>query len=322
MSSWRFARDPERRRDQRAGGVVDVARIRQIKPDFFRSEDVANLEPIARLLFVGLWTLADREWRLLDRPRRIAIELFPYDRMDDKIDLLLGSLAARGLIVRYARAGSACIQITGFGKHQKPHPKEPASELPPPPAPEDGQSTHTVGQSHGETRPATDEGAAENVSQHPSRSGSGSLGSGSLVLGSGSMGSGNSPPSAPARDLWAGWQWFNRFRMLWPEAHGKIAYGEGKSDAQATGDLEDKLNSLPGEDRLAAQARADELIAGYFAIGQARPAGHPWKWFVERFNELRIPSPAKARASPPRDHRVGIGRAEDVKHTVTGEQAI
>lgn len=77
-----------------------MARIRQIKPDFFRSEDVANLEPIARLLFVGLWTLADREGRLLDRPRRIAIELFPYDRMDDKIDLLLGSLAARGFIDR------------------------------------------------------------------------------------------------------------------------------------------------------------------------------------------------------------------------------
>lgn len=131
-----------------------------------------------------------------------------------------------------------------------------------------------------------------------------------------------SPPRAPARDLWAGWQWFNRFRMLWPEAHGRIAYGEGDDDAKATGELEDKLNSLPGDDRLTAQDRADELISGYFAIASARAAAHPWKWFVARFNELRVPAPAKARASPIRDVRVGVGRAEDVKHTATGRQAI
>lgn len=178
-----------------------MARIRQIKPDFFRSEDVANLEPIARLLFIGLWTLADREGRLPDRPRRIAIELFPYDRMDERIDLLLGSLAARGLIARYARAGFACIQITGFGKHQKPHPKEPASELPPPPlececVAEETGVAHLDIQSRGETRPATDVVTGENVSQPPGRSGSGSLGSGSLGSGELSPRSETAKPSA------------------------------------------------------------------------------------------------------------------------------
>lgn len=129
---------------------------------------------------------------------------------------------------------------------------------------------------------------------------------------------------AGARDLWPAWTWFQRFKVLWPEAHGKVAYGDGDDDAKATGDLEDKLNSLPGEARIADQERANELIAGYFAIASARAAAHPWKWFVTRFNELRVPASARAgaRGSPPRDVRVGTGRAEDVKHTVTGEQAI
>ena len=36
----------------------------------------------ARLLFVGLWTIADRNGRLEDRPKRIRAELFPYDEID------------------------------------------------------------------------------------------------------------------------------------------------------------------------------------------------------------------------------------------------
>jgi len=267
-----------------------VARIRQIKPEFFKSEDVGGLEWPARMLFVGLWTIAAADGRLLDRPRRIAAELFPYDRMDDQIDILLGMLAARGLIVRYVADGKPCIQIVNFAKHQKPHVKEPASGLP---APSDN-----VGQSPGKPVlvPALPD---ENLTRR-----SGSLGSGDL--GSGSLEDGESPPPAPARDPLPAWRWFERFRTLWPQAHGRVAYGQGDDDAKATGELEDKLNSLPGEDRLEAQERMDELIVDYFAIGSARPAAHPWKWFVARFNELRVP--ANARGSPRngiRDPRVG-----------------
>ena len=40
-----------------------MARIRYIKPEFFDSEQVASVSLGARLLFAGLWTVADREGR-------------------------------------------------------------------------------------------------------------------------------------------------------------------------------------------------------------------------------------------------------------------
>src|SRR5262245_30051913 len=58
---------------------ADLARIRSIKPGFFRNEDLAAFPFQHRLLFAGLWLLADREGRLEDRPKRIHADLFPYD---------------------------------------------------------------------------------------------------------------------------------------------------------------------------------------------------------------------------------------------------
>lgn len=75
-----------------------MARARNIKPGFFANEDLAECEPLARLLFAGLWCLADREGRLEDRPKRIRAELLPYDMCD--ADSLLNQLQARGGAVR------------------------------------------------------------------------------------------------------------------------------------------------------------------------------------------------------------------------------
>ena len=72
-------------------------RARMIKPSFFLNEDLATLPYEARLLFIGLWCVADREGRLEDRPRRLKAELFPYDDID--LDPLLGKLAELGFIV-------------------------------------------------------------------------------------------------------------------------------------------------------------------------------------------------------------------------------
>ena len=48
-----------------------MARARNIKPGFFKNEFLAEMPCEVRLLFIGLWTLADREGRLEDRPKRI-----------------------------------------------------------------------------------------------------------------------------------------------------------------------------------------------------------------------------------------------------------
>ena len=109
-----------------------MARARNIKPSFFLNEDLAEIDPLGRLLFIGLWCMADRAGRLEDRPRRIKIELLPCDECD--VDVLLQSLHDRGLIIRYEIGGQRFIQVTNFAKHQSPHHQERASRLPAPPS--------------------------------------------------------------------------------------------------------------------------------------------------------------------------------------------
>lgn len=108
-----------------------MARARNIKPGFFLNDKLAECDPLARLLFAGLWCIADREGRLEDRPKRIKAEVLPYDDCDP--DDLLNQLAQRGFIIRYEVDGNRYIQITNFKKHQNPHVKEAPSIIPPPP---------------------------------------------------------------------------------------------------------------------------------------------------------------------------------------------
>ncbi len=110
-----------------------MARARNIKPGFFANEDLAECDPLARLLFAGLWCLADREGRLEDRPKRIRAELLPYDSCD--ADELLNQLQAKGFILRYSHGEGRFIQVLKFDSHQNPHMKEAKSTIPAPGAP-------------------------------------------------------------------------------------------------------------------------------------------------------------------------------------------
>ena len=107
-----------------------MARVRNLKPGFFTNEDLAECSCWARLCFAGLWTIADREGRLEDRPKRIKGQLFPMDTVD--VDPLLDELQARGFILRYAHQSRGFIQIIAFHKHQNPHFREPSSVIPSP----------------------------------------------------------------------------------------------------------------------------------------------------------------------------------------------
>lgn len=108
-----------------------MARLRTLKPSFFTNEVLAEIEPLGRLLFQGLWCLADREGRLEDRPRKIKAEVLPYDDCD--IDRLLDALAAHGFIRRYQVGEGRYIVVLTFVKHQTPHVREAASTIPEPP---------------------------------------------------------------------------------------------------------------------------------------------------------------------------------------------
>lgn len=105
-----------------------MARARNIKPGFFKNELLIELGAFDRLLFVGLWCLADREGRIEDRPKRIKLELFPCDTYD--VDAGLNELARCGFIKRYEINGISVVSIANFLKHQTPHGTEKDSELP------------------------------------------------------------------------------------------------------------------------------------------------------------------------------------------------
>lgn len=105
-----------------------MARSRLLKPGFFTNETLAELPFEARLLFAGLWTLADRAGRLEDRPKRISAALFPYDLVN--VNDLLEALAGKGFIRRYVAEGQVVIDLPTFLEHQSPHPREALSELP------------------------------------------------------------------------------------------------------------------------------------------------------------------------------------------------
>ena len=105
-----------------------MARARNIKPSFFKNELLAEMDAFDRLLFVGLWCLADREGRIEDRPKRIKMELFPCDGYD--VDAGLRNLEKHGFVSRYQAGEVAVVSVTNFHKHQTPHGTEKDSELP------------------------------------------------------------------------------------------------------------------------------------------------------------------------------------------------
>ena len=107
-----------------------MSRARNIKPGFFKNDRLAECQPLARILFAGLWCEADREGRLEDRPKRLKAECLPYDDCD--VHELLTELADGGFIVRYESGGNRYIDIPRFLKHQNPHCKEAASLIPEP----------------------------------------------------------------------------------------------------------------------------------------------------------------------------------------------
>ena len=103
-------------------------RARNLKPGFFKNEELASVEPLGRILFEGLWCLADRSGRLEDRPLRIKAEILPYDNCD--VDALLSILNDRGFIKRYEVNNNKYIEILKFLEHQHPHWQEKESSIP------------------------------------------------------------------------------------------------------------------------------------------------------------------------------------------------
>lgn len=97
-----------------------MARIRNIKPEFFVSESVAELPLRTRLTWIGLWTHCDNHGRARDNVRTIKGAVWPLDddvSLDD-IEQDLRLLALKRRLIRYVVDGKRFLVITNWGEHQ------------------------------------------------------------------------------------------------------------------------------------------------------------------------------------------------------------
>ena len=107
-----------------------MARARNIKPAFFTNDELSELPPLARLLFIGLWTIADYKGCFEYKPKRLKVQLLPYDDCD--IEQLVSALDKSRFISIYSVQGQTYGKVLNFNKHQNPHKneKEKGSDIP------------------------------------------------------------------------------------------------------------------------------------------------------------------------------------------------
>jgi hypothetical protein len=111
-----------------------VARIRTIKPEFWQDEKLAPLEPLTRLVFLGLISMSDDAGRLLDSVKMIDAFIFP--ETDDSSRESLEILTRLSRIMRYTSpSGQKLIQIVNWTSHQKVN--NPNKYVLPPPTSQD-----------------------------------------------------------------------------------------------------------------------------------------------------------------------------------------
>lgn len=108
------------------------ARIRSIKPEIWQDEKVGDLSRDARLLLLGMLTMADDEGRLLATPMVILGHVFPFD--DDaqkRLSSWICELVASNIVVSYEANGKPYLAFRHWRKHQRIN-RAVASTLPAP----------------------------------------------------------------------------------------------------------------------------------------------------------------------------------------------
>lgn len=113
-------------------------RIRSIKPEFWRSEDVVFKDWHTRLVFIGIWSYVDDNGVGLDKLSDITADLFAHDLSIDPTETLnrvstaLDYLQKGGQITRYQVDGKRYLYVSKWEAHQRVNnPNKP--RFPPPP---------------------------------------------------------------------------------------------------------------------------------------------------------------------------------------------
>ena len=104
-----------------------MARIRSVKPDFFRHEvlqdlEIANPGSYPMMVFAGLWGHCDSKGRFEWRPRQLKLDILPFLPFDMAGTLEI--LERAGMVKRYSVDGKEYGEVPTFEKHQRLSGKE------------------------------------------------------------------------------------------------------------------------------------------------------------------------------------------------------
>ena len=106
-----------------------MPRIRTIKPEFWSDEKLAPLDPVDRLTFLGLISLADDFGRVHDNCK--VIDAFVFPECSRTVRESLANLSRIGRIRRgNASSGKRIIEIVNWSKHQRVDKPQTATALP------------------------------------------------------------------------------------------------------------------------------------------------------------------------------------------------
>lgn len=95
-------------------------RIRTLKPECWHDERIGSITREARLLWVGIITLADDEGRFRALPQAILGHVFPYDEdASRRLGRWMTELEQAGLIVLYEREGIRYGLLPKWSEHQR-----------------------------------------------------------------------------------------------------------------------------------------------------------------------------------------------------------
>lgn len=92
-----------------------MARIRTVKPEFWTAEQVMELSPMARLLFIGMWNFCDDRGVHPVAYKTLKAEVFPADDLlSSDVERLVAELIAQGLLSEFDAEGRRWWFVTGW----------------------------------------------------------------------------------------------------------------------------------------------------------------------------------------------------------------
>ena len=98
-----------------------MARKRMIDPNIWQSEDFSKLSTLGKLVFIGLFSLADDEGRGRSNPVYLKSILFPYEEgiRSADIDKTLSEISSNMSVIFYSCDGSSYYSLYNWNAWQK-----------------------------------------------------------------------------------------------------------------------------------------------------------------------------------------------------------